>query len=78
MTLCGVFTKTFDVFLLTPILKRIFNRSTLRFTCERQKQLVKMKDGNVFVNNVISTCEEGGKWSETIVGDYKCLGMFNE
>ena len=37
-----------------------------------------MKDGNVFVNNVISTCEEGGKWSETIVGDYKCLGMFNE
>ena len=36
-----------------------------------------MKDENEFVNNVMSTCEEGGRWSEGIVGDYKCLGMYN-
>ena len=45
-----------------------------RFTCERQKQLVNLKEDNLFVDEVVSSCEEGGKWSVEVNEDYRCLG----
>ena len=48
--------------------------STLRFTCERRKQLVNLKEDNLFVDEVVSSCEEGGKWSVEVNEDYRCLG----
>ena len=47
---------------------------TFRFTCERQKQLVNLKEDNLFVDEVVSSCEEGGKWSVDVNEDYRCLG----
>ena len=47
---------------------------TFRFTCEREKQLVNIKEDNLFVDDVVSSCEEGGRWSVEVAEDYRCLG----